>query len=98
VKNLHRCPKCSGKKIWVVERYRVPGEQLKGHELNVLPHAGKASAFTLSANPIGSFDLYLCDGCGYSELWASGFRGKLSEEMVGVSLLDTSDTNEGPFR
>jgi predicted nucleic-acid-binding Zn-ribbon protein len=103
MKNHHRCPKCSGKRIWVIERYRIPdAEVTTGRELTVMPHLPNPSASRLffeKTNPVGHFDLYLCDGCGYSELWAEGFKGSLSEDLVrGIRLLDTSDANEGPFR
>jgi len=101
MKSHHRCPKCSGRKIWVVEKYRVPGEAAEGRELPVIPHQGGtgAASFLLGRlNPIGSFDLFVCDGCGYSELYASGFRELKADPQRGVRLLDTSDTNEGPFR
>lgn len=103
MKNLHRCPKCSGRRIWIIERYRIPdAEVTTGKELAVLPHlasAGASRLFFEKTNPVGHFDLYLCDGCGYSELWAEGFKGALSPDPSrGIRLLDTSDANEGPFR
>lgn len=102
MKHLHRCPKCSGRKIWIIERYRIPGgEVVEGQELAVIPHlpSGVRGIFAMEkVNPVGHFDLYLCDGCGYSELWAEGFKGLTVDPKRGVRLLDTSDANEGPFR
>lgn len=101
MKNLLRCPKCAGKRIWVVEKYRVPGESADGRELPVLPHQPDAKESRLSfgrISPKGHFDLFLCDGCGYSELWADGFRGLVPDEKRGVRLIDTSDIGDGPFR
>ncbi len=102
MKNLHRCPKCDGKRIWVIEKFRIPSESVvRGLPLAVLPHqpAETASFFGLEkVNPQGQIDLYLCDGCGYSELWAEGFRGLVASPQRGVRLLDTSDAQEGPFR
>lgn len=103
MKNLHHCPKCSGRRIWVIERYRVPDPELTvGKELAVVPHLptqGGSRLFFEKTNPVGHFDLYLCDGCGYSELWAEGFKNALFPDPTrGIRLLDTSDANEGPFR
>lgn len=100
MKSLHRCPKCSGRKIWVIEKYRIPGETAEGRELPLVPHHGSGTMSFLigRVNPIGSFDLFVCDACGYSELYASGFRELQEDPQRGVRLLDTSDTNEGPFR
>lgn len=100
MKNHLRCPKCAGKRIWVIEKYRVPGETAEGRELPVIPHqAGEASFLRLArVKPVGHFDLFLCAGCGYSELYASDFRELEADPARGIRLIDTSDTNEGPFR
>lgn len=103
MKNLHRCPKCSGRRIWIIERYRVPdAEVMNGKALPVLPHVPGAGGGRFSfekINPVGHFDLYLCDGCGYAELWAEGFKNALAPDPAkGIRLLDTSDANDGPFR
>ena len=100
MKKTMRCPKCAGKRIWLIEKYRVPGESAEGRELPVLPHQAEAKAGLLSfgrLNPVGHFDLFLCDGCGYSELWADGFRGLTADPSRGIRLLDT-EASAGPFR
>jgi predicted nucleic-acid-binding Zn-ribbon protein len=100
MKKMMRCPKCAGKRIWVIEKYRVPGESAEGRELCVLPHQEEGKGGLLSfgrLNPVGHFDLFLCDGCGYSELWADGFRGLTPDPARGIRLLDT-DAKAGPFR
>lgn len=102
MKSHARCPKCAGKRIWVIEKYRVPGEAAEGRELPVVPHQPKGGGsflgLGLRTNPVGSFDLFVCDGCGYSELYASGFRDLTPDPERGIRLVDTTDTNEGPFR
>jgi predicted nucleic-acid-binding Zn-ribbon protein len=101
MKNLLRCPKCASKRLWVIEKYRIPGESAEGRALPVVPHQpeGKGGLFqAMRLNPQGHFDLYLCDGCGYSELWAEGFKGLVADPARGVRLVDNSDLNEGPFR
>jgi predicted nucleic-acid-binding Zn-ribbon protein len=101
MKTMHRCPKCAGKRIWVIEKYRIPGEAAEGRELPLVPHQDEVKSRLLAfgrLNPVGHFDLYLCDGCGYSELWADGFRGLVPAPERGVRLIDTSDTAAGPFR
>lgn len=101
MKTLHRCPKCAGRRIWVIERFRIPGETAAGSPLAVVPDqpVAKASRFSFpNLNPVGRFDLYLCDACGYAELWAEGFRDLVADPARGVRLLDTSDDKAGPFR
>jgi|SRR5580658_4269003 hypothetical protein len=101
MKNLLHCPHCAGKRIWIVEKYRVPGESAEGRLLPVVPHqpSGKASPFrSLRQKPVGYLDLYLCDGCGYAELWAGGFRDLAPDPARGIQLIDTTDVAAGPFR
>lgn len=105
MKNLLRCPKCASKRIWVIEKYRVPGESADGRELPVVPHQPDpaASKSVLGAQwgrvrPLGHFDLFVCDGCGYSELWADGFRGLTPDPSRGIKLIDTTNAKDGPFR
>ena len=100
MKNLLRCPKCAGKKIWVIERYRIPGEAAEGRELPVVPHQDTTKSFLrlTRVTPVGHFDLFLCDACGYSELYAAGVRGLVADPERGIRLIDTTDVNEGPFR
>lgn len=101
MKNMLRCAKCAGKRIWVIEKYRIPGESAEGRPLNVIPHQPemKSSLFkAMRLNPQGHFDLFLCAGCGYSELWAEDFGDLVEDPAKGVRLIDTSNLNEGPFR
>lgn len=67
----------------------------------MVPHVptGMRGIFAVEKqSPVGHFDLYLCDGCGYSELWAEGFKNLAVDAKRGIRLLDTSDANDGPFR
>ena len=101
MKSTLKCPKCAGKKIWVLEKYRIPGESAAGRELPVLPHQdeGKSRLFqSMRANPQGHFDLFLCNGCGYSELWAGGFEDLVPSPEHGIRLIDSSEIGAGPFR
>jgi hypothetical protein len=42
MKQLLRCPKCAGKRIWVIEKYRIPSEAAEGRELPLVPHQEEA--------------------------------------------------------
>jgi hypothetical protein len=100
MKHHHTCPKCSGRRIWVIERFRIPGETAEGRVLPLVPHqdTGKRAFGFLRQQPRGHVDLFVCEGCGYSELWAGGIRGLVEDPERGVRLLDTSTAAEGPFR
>ena len=103
MKPSNACPKCRGKRIWIIEQFRLPGESAEGRPLAIVPHQNQpgesASVFrALKLSPQGSFELHLCDGCGYSELWANGVRGLVEDPAKGVRLVDLSGATEGPFR
>jgi hypothetical protein len=101
MKRTHICPKCDGRRIWVVEPFRVPSETARGAVLSVVPHQedAKAGFFGMSrVNSVGRLDLYVCAGCGYSELYALDFENLRADNQTGVRLLDASSAPAGPFR
>lgn len=100
MKHSNACPKCRGKRIWIIEQFRIPTDGVDGRPLTVLPHQRdpKASVWAMKLNPQGSFDLHLCDACGYSELWANGVRGLVEDPAKGVPLVDLEGAKAGPFR
>lgn len=74
MRSTQTCPKCSGKKIAVVNRFRQP-DQESSNGVHVLP------AVTVEADDgwsrriaVGSFETYICLGCGFVELYASGLE------------------------
>jgi len=70
VKRTQRCPKCTGQRLWVVEKFRVPAEAAEGVPLAVVPHQSQgASRFAIGrVNPQGTFNLWLCEACALSAL------------------------------
>lgn len=101
MKRSQRCPKCGGKKLWIIEPYRLPNETAAGAPMPVVAHQKepRPGFFALAQlNPVGSVDLYLCAACGYAELWASNLEGLRPDPAQGVRLLDGTVTPAGPFR
>jgi hypothetical protein len=101
MKRHHVCPKCAGKRIWVIEKFRIPSEDVEGQPLPLVPHQAddKPRSFGFTrVSPRGHVDLLVCDGCGYAELWAGGTRDLVEDPARGIRLLDTSKTAAGPFR
>ncbi|MFO0628828.1 MAG: hypothetical protein U0325_24855 [Polyangiales bacterium] len=95
-----QCPKCQGRRLWVVERYRIPSEYAGGAELPVAANQQEPGGmFSLPrATPQGCFDLWLCEACGYTELWARDLQGLREDPAHGVRRVDTTADPEGPFR
>ena len=85
----------------MIEKYRIPSETAEGRALPLVPHQEEAKPRLLAfsrVNPVGHVDLYVCDACGYAELWADDFRGLVHNPERGVRLIDTSEAGAGPFR
>lgn len=100
VKDSSTCPKCSSRRQWILEPFRVPSEGVQGEDLRVvndLPEASRRGMFRAAA-PQGRFDLYVCADCGYSELWAKDLGGLRHAPEHGVRWRDQTDPNQGPFR
>lgn len=99
MKHSASCPKCNGRRQWVIERFRTPSERATGDELRVVndQSLGEA-AFFRSAHPTGYFDMYICADCGFSELWARDFEDLVASAADGVVLRDNRDPPKGPFR
>jgi predicted nucleic-acid-binding Zn-ribbon protein len=101
VKRSQICPKCAARRIWVIESFRIPSETAQGAVLSVVPHQQSAGGgfFAMArVAPVGSFDAYVCAGCGYSELYAKDFSELREDPARGVRLLDASTAPAGPFR
>lgn len=100
MKRTQQCPKCQGRRLWLIEPFRVPSEVAAGQTLPVLTHQPQPGGlFAIArANPQGRFDLWVCDACGYCELWASGLSGLRHDPAAGVRLVDTTAEPSGPFR
>lgn len=100
MKRTQRCPKCNGQRLWVIDTFRVPGESAAGAVLPVVTHQEQSTGrFSLGrSSPQGSFNLWLCDACGYSELWAEKISGLRHDPAAGVRCVDTTPDPEGPFR
>lgn len=100
MKRTQQCPKCQGRKLWVVERFRVPGEYDGGAVMAVVQTQRDAGGFlgVGKLNPQGAFDLWVCEACGYSELWARSLSGLREDPDAGVRRVDTTPPEGGPFR
>lgn len=100
MKRTQQCPKCQGRKLWVIERFRIPSEYAGGTELPVVAHQREQGGFLElgRTSAQGRFDVWLCEACGYSELWAAGLSGLREDVANGVRRVDTTHTPSGPFR
>lgn len=101
MKKLHACPKCQGRKIWMIEPWNIPGDLPEGRALPLIPHQPEVTTSFFQVErvtPKGQVDLWVCHDCGYAELWAKGTADLVEDPAKGIRLLDSSATKAGPFR
>lgn len=96
MKHTLRCPKCDGRKLWRIEKFRHQSDVLGGTELCVaITNRDKLWG---GHTPTGAFDLYACAGCGYSELWARDIERMKPKPDEGVHLIDGTAAKDKPYR
>ncbi len=107
------CPKCNGQRLWVIDRVQhvdgigASGESQRATATSLTAvDASKRYLGGVIVQPgvrgIGSLEAWTCDGCGYTELYAQGFRDDLAtlaqHSDSGVRLHDPKAGGQGPHR
>jgi hypothetical protein len=101
MRNTGRCTKCSGGRLWRIERIGVKDPQYSNGD-NVPLSAVARRGYTLPSDRFptaydgGHVDAYVCAACGYTELYWQGYERLLHNPQDGVHLLEAP--TEGPFR
>jgi predicted nucleic-acid-binding Zn-ribbon protein len=98
MKESATCPKCDGRRLWVIERFRVPSDHPEGTPLSAVLDQPEGGGIFRSVRAVGGFDMHICGDCGFSELWARDIEGLVARPSEGVRLDDQSDPEQGPFR
>lgn len=72
-----QCPKCEGVELFVIDPWQQPDPQYSNTRLSVnvgtfpTPPKGLSRFFSNSARlDVGTFELWVCGGCGFSEFYA----------------------------
>ena len=92
MKTTLTCPKCGGGKIWRIDRFTTPSEYQGGTEMHVVIDRGPREPLLTA----GSFDAYVCHGCGYTEFYAHHLAELRHMPSSGVHLLERPGT--APYR
>ena len=97
MKQSAACPKCTGRRIWVIAPYVAADDT--SSEMRVVPdQPPDTPAMFRQINPQGRLDLYVCAACGYSEFWARELDDLEPRPDRGVRMWDNTDPSQGPFR
>jgi predicted nucleic-acid-binding Zn-ribbon protein len=83
------CPKCAGRRLLHVEQMKVPVHDGKITNGGPFPLSVGIShgAFT-GFRPVGAFETFICQGCGYAEWYAHGAAAIAIDEKLGIRLID----------
>ena len=110
MKRSHVCPKCGGRRIWVIERVQAVEVFGKYGGRRALVDVGlTASTVTTqgvlfdgtSSENVGTVECWACDGCGYVEYYAHDMENlaELADDPdSGVRLIDGNPPGRGPHR
>ncbi len=101
MKATQTCPKCAGRRFSVTRELRVPSTD-GNHQTAALPALlVQNNSFFGSNAVLGTFEAWICLGCGYTELYAQGLAGV--EELAGkhpdhTRIVDAGSPGQGPYR
>ena len=94
-----RCPHCECRQLWHIAEMHERGEAAPFEKpiapLNV--RAAADASFSLY-NGVGTFETYICKRCGFTEWYARGLDDLKADPEAGVRLIDSSESEEGPYR
>jgi predicted nucleic-acid-binding Zn-ribbon protein len=82
-KTLH-CPKCEGRKLWRVEEMRERGRNMTKAE----PLGATFAPTWHGVTNRGTFETFICAGCGYTEWYAHGLEQLEADASKGVYFID----------
>jgi len=110
MKKSHVCPKCGGRKLWVIDRVHAVEVFGKYGGRTKLVTVGITAASVTergaifdseSSVSVGTVECWACDACGYVEYYAHDLE-KLVEVArsgaSGIRLVDTGAPEQGPHR
>jgi predicted nucleic-acid-binding Zn-ribbon protein len=108
MKRSLQCPKCAGRRLWVVEQVQQVDASGEYADRVISTPLGLTAArlgeggSSLRMSTVGRFEAWTCHGCGYTELYARDFAQALAHLAAnpanGVRFVDGSAPPQGPFR
>lgn len=105
MRSHHQCPKCDGDELWVIDPVQVP-KPSDHSTMNVMRVAEQSRTQSSSRGgiqrydkiQIGTFEAWICDGCGYTEWYAKDFKdlAKLAAHPdAGIRMVRGSASGKG---
>jgi predicted nucleic-acid-binding Zn-ribbon protein len=80
------CPKCDGRKFWSIGTMHERGDNNAVAPFNVTVESRWAG---LDVRAAGTFETFICAGCGYTEWYARGLDQLKEDPKNGIYFIDT---------
>jgi len=107
MQSTQTCPKCSGKKFAVTDEFRHPDQESSNMTrpfpaITIIAHrVDQVRTGPWARETLGSFETWICLGCGYTEFYARGIEQV--EEIAKrwperVRIVDAGPAALGPYR
>jgi len=94
MKQSLQCSKCQSTRLWRIEKFRHLTDVLGGAQL-VIAITDRDRIWS-GSTITGTFDMFVCAKCGYSELWANDTNALRAKPEEGVHFIDGGVP--GPYR
>ncbi len=95
MKNSLACIKCQSRVLWCIDPFRAPDDYSNTHGDPIFLAKNAGGAYGNEST--GRLELWLCNECGYSELWAHDFAHLTPDPANGIRRIDARP-QRGTFR
>lgn len=107
MKRDHRCPKCESGQLWLIREARMRDPRFSNivrpiHVMaaNFDPH--RMQVDTSSSFEVGTFEVWICAECGFTEWYANGVNEALADlsrfPETGVLFFNGHPRRNNPYR
>jgi predicted nucleic-acid-binding Zn-ribbon protein len=101
MRSTQTCPKCSGQRLAVMDEFRQPEAGSSSTTVVVVVAIEAEGMFRGNAGGLGSFETWICLGCGYTEFYARRLKGieALAEKHPDrVRIIEPTSPKRDPYR
>jgi hypothetical protein len=82
------CPQCESRKLWHIEKMRTLSHRHGSISNEGAPMAVQVESRWTGLKPQGQFEAFICNGCGFTEWYATGLDELKANPGEGVYFID----------
>jgi predicted nucleic-acid-binding Zn-ribbon protein len=105
MKLTQKCPKCVGQKFAVTDEFRVPDQDSSNMTepfpaVTINTHRDTQERSPWDRKTMGTFETWICLGCGFTELYAKslgGVEALAAQHPERLRIVDATP-KDGPYR